>query len=536
MSAQGHHGGTTLSLLEHALFPEAPPPRIGRFEVRRQLGRGGMGVVYLAFDPELKRNVALKVHPSDAAPRTRLGIRKEAESLARLEHRNVVTVFEVGQDDDGQVFVVMEYLRGRTLDVWVREAQPDARTITSTLIECARGLAAAHAAGLVHRDFKPTNVIVDDDGTPKIIDFGLATERDEPISEAELARSAGAEQHDRTQTALAGTPRYMAPELWRGAPPSANTDQFSWCASLFELLVGVGPYSDTRTAQRVPARPRELDRALWSVVGRGLSPEPTERFPSIEALIARLDPRPSGPAWRPWSLAAGLGVLAIGGMVLAGQRPTAVLSPSPAAGVVERPPPCTIGEDFLASTEAWQADVPERLSFPPGQLRLAAGPEYVHARTRRLISLDQRALDVEVVHAPTGGKGRELIVGIEDREHRLIAGILIIEGRWVFPLAPGLRGLELELGPEDRHFRLQFEQHDQGFQTISYAFGDDGQDWRPIARTAGRLDHAYLLVATGTREPTDRPDEARVAALRCAAPQPLGPLDHARDLSLLRGR
>lgn len=536
MDANKPADDVTVRVLEHALFPEAPSAKIGRFVIERRLGRGGMGVVYLARDPQLKRNVALKIHPRDADADLRRRIRKEAESLARLRHRNVVTVHEVGEDN-GQVFVVMEYLQGRTLDVWVREDQPSAQTIVGVLLQCAHGLAAAHAAGLVHRDFKPTNVLLDHDGTPKIIDFGIATERGDstPIERLE---SKDTESVDRTQTALAGTPRYMAPELWRGAPPSANTDQFSWCATAFELLVGERPYVDTQEAERLPPRPRTLQRRLWRVLRRGLDPQANRRYSSIDDLVSHLEPmvRTRG---RWWLVAAAItlavvGVVATVALTNRTQPPQQVSTPA----TTSAPPlsPCTIGHDYLAEKSEWSANTSNRVSFPKDELRISPGEigatEYVYARMTRPTNLEGRALEFEIAHAPAGGEDRELMIGIEDEQERIIAAVLLIEGRWVFPIAPGLRDLEFEAGPDDRHFRIQFD----GVETITYEIGVDGKTWRSFARTRGRLQNAFAFVAAGTHKQSDPPDESRVASLRCVAPHQVAPLPYDRDLTRPRGQ
>jgi Tol biopolymer transport system component len=227
--------------------------RVGRFEIRECIGAGGMGIVYAAHDTELDRTVAVKVLRPELAvgAEARTLLLAEAQALARLVHPNVITVYEVGTVGD-QVFVAMERLR-HTLRTWLATPRSVA-DIVRVLAAAGRGLAAAHAAHLVHRDVKPENVLIDDDGRVCVSDFGLAI-------------AAGADD-----AALVGTPAYMAPEQRAGSAADAAADQYSFCVVLKEAL------GDRRV-------PGWLERAL----ARGLAAEPAARFPSMAALIAELE-------------------------------------------------------------------------------------------------------------------------------------------------------------------------------------------------------------------------------------------------------
>jgi len=219
-----------------------PSRSIGRYRLTALLGAGAAGVVYRAFDPELERVVALKILMSTAedyarAPREQ--ILREARAMAQLSHPNVVTVFDVGLAEDA-VFIVMEYAPGTTLEHWLRAAARRHDEIVAAFVAAGRGLAAAHAKRLVHRDFKPENVLVSSDGQVKVTDFGLARSlgRAEP---GVLNGLKGSDVTTRTRGVF-GTPAYMAPELFSGAPADAASDQFSFCVALLAALLGRHPF------------------------------------------------------------------------------------------------------------------------------------------------------------------------------------------------------------------------------------------------------------------------------------------------------
>ena len=268
------------------------PAKIGRFTVVGVLGSGGMGIVHEARDPELDRRVALKVlHASDSADaRTRL--LREARAMAKLSHPNVITVYEVGTDG-GRDYIAMELIEGGSLADWL-DRKPSEREILVAFIAAGRGLAAAHAAGIVHRDFKPHNVLRRRDGNVVVTDFGLA------YAEAVTALSvvSGALAVSKTMTAgLMGTPAYMAPEQWRSEPVTPATDQFAFCAALWEALAGERPFRGaTIDALRdaILDGPSKLDdaaipRALRPLLRRGLALDPAKRWPSLDALLGQLE-------------------------------------------------------------------------------------------------------------------------------------------------------------------------------------------------------------------------------------------------------
>ncbi|MGH9889548.1 MAG: serine/threonine-protein kinase, partial [bacterium] len=219
-----------------------PCGAIGRFVTLGVLGHGGMGMVLSAFDPQLDRKVAIKIlHPQlSASDAARARLQREALAMARLAHPNVVTVYEVGCIE-AQLFIAMELVDGVTLRTWLAQRERAWREILAILLAAGRGLVAAHEVGLVHRDFKPENVLVARDGRVRVTDFGVAR-----LSFTNDAEPAGdcAMEHPLTRAgAIVGTPRYMAPEQRRGEPADERADQFSFCVALWEAMYGACPSS-----------------------------------------------------------------------------------------------------------------------------------------------------------------------------------------------------------------------------------------------------------------------------------------------------
>jgi len=292
-----------------ARAPRAAEPSrdvaIGRFVVLDVLGSGGMGIVYSARDPDLDRKIALKLlHATVDDPRgdVRTRLLREAQAMARIDHPNVIKVHEVGTHADG-VYVAMEYAKAGTLRSWLQHKPRAQREVVGVFVQAGRGLAAAHSVGLVHRDFKPDNVLMMTHDTAKVSDFGLVVEQDDQ----EVARGGAAPTEvtspatplsvKLTRTgAVMGTPMYMAPEQFKGEIATARTDQFSFCVALCEALHGQRPFSGSTFEElaanvmegRVMARPAAAPPWLWRIIARGLARDPAARFPSMDALLAEL--------------------------------------------------------------------------------------------------------------------------------------------------------------------------------------------------------------------------------------------------------
>jgi eukaryotic-like serine/threonine-protein kinase len=345
--------------------------RLGRYLVVSQLGSGAQGVVYRAYDPDLDRKVAIKllrpeVFGAGDLEKSRLRVLREAQAMARLSHPNVVPIHDVGTAGD-RLFVAMEYIDGQTLRQWLKQAPRSAEQILEKFLHAGRGIAAAHAAGLLHRDFKPENVLVDGSGQVKVTDFGLARAVDAgaaPLSESVLNVRAHANLPDSspldqalTQAgALLGTPAFMAPEQFLGLTIDARTEQFNFCASLWEALYGqrafAGDTYETLAASvtcgevRGPADERGVPARIRGVLLRGLSREREHRFDTFEALLTELsrDPRRER---RPWLL-AGATVAAL-----------AVATGSVALWSMQRPEPCPDPRPQMA--QVWNAEEWEQL-------------------------------------------------------------------------------------------------------------------------------------------------------------------------------
>jgi tetratricopeptide (TPR) repeat protein/predicted Ser/Thr protein kinase len=307
---------------------------VGRYVVLDQVGAGAMGVVLAAYDPDLDRKVALKLLKThdDGTGTARKRLQQEAQALAKLDHPNVVAVHDVGVHD-GRVFLAMEFVSGQTLREWLTEPNgPRARSdVLRVFAAAGRGLAAAHGAGLVHRDFKPDNVMIGADGRVRVLDFGLARldesgpEDETSEGSREVARSASREQGSiarLTQTGrLLGTPAYMPLEQHEGTPATAASDQFSFCVALYEGLYGERPFAGGNIAElwdavkrgAVRPAPKRSSVPSWlrKVVTRGLATRPEERYESMQALLDALEADPSGRRRR-WLLGAGLTAVLVG--------------------------------------------------------------------------------------------------------------------------------------------------------------------------------------------------------------------------------
>ncbi|GMV38983.1 MAG: hypothetical protein AMXMBFR64_06990 [Myxococcales bacterium] len=273
------------------------PSTIGRFVVERELGRGGMGVVYLAQDPLLGRPVAVKLLANQGGgTEGRARLLREAQALARLQHPNVVAVHDVGEHE-GHVYLAMEYLAGETLKSW-HKGRP-AREVICAWIEAGRGLAEAHRVGLVHRDFKADNVFVDRDGRVRLLDFGLARAAgDSQVGLDSLISGPVSLDSELTVAgAIMGTPAYMAPEQIDSSEVGPAADQFAFCVSLWEALAGERPFpgQDLRTLrQSMEAGPKSTTETGWrrrvlDALARGLRVSPSERYPSLDACLNAIE-------------------------------------------------------------------------------------------------------------------------------------------------------------------------------------------------------------------------------------------------------
>ncbi len=305
------------------------PPTIGRYEIGSELGAGGFGAVYAAYDPSLDRQVAVKLvlpkGPEAAEAQARL--LREAKSLAKLGHPHVVEIFDVGVQPaeagrGERVFIVMELLSGPTLKAWVTKTKPAPEAIVRAFAEAADGLAAAHSVGVVHRDFKPANAMLAADGTVKVLDFGLARE-DQTLSSPHEPTEPGRAMDSLTRTGtVMGTPRYMSPQQHAGRSGTAACDQYAVCISLWEALVGKPPFDGLTLAELAadkregpPARPESIPPPVYAVLRRGLAVEPGDRWPSMTALAEALRGRRARARRYLWPLVLGTGTaLAVAGV------------------------------------------------------------------------------------------------------------------------------------------------------------------------------------------------------------------------------
>ncbi|HEX4454910.1 MAG TPA: serine/threonine-protein kinase [Kofleriaceae bacterium] len=315
--------------------------RVGRYLLKALLGAGAMGEVWVATDPQLERDVAIKlVHPRLArSPDVLARMVREARAMAKVSHRGVIAIHDAGEAD-GELFLAMELVRGRTLGAILRQRSADDvrdwQRWLAVVIDAGRGLAAAHAAGVLHRDFKPDNIMVDHHGRVCVGDFGLATLRnaDRPSGELRLDREVVQPNPNLTMAgALLGTPAYMSIEQLRGEAIDARADQFCFCVTAYEAIYGESPFlvppdeqmnlvalEESRlgalrpapVTSRVPAEVRAL-------LLRGLAPQPADRWPELAVLLDSLDlvARPRPVTSRSLARTIGLGaaaVLALGGV------------------------------------------------------------------------------------------------------------------------------------------------------------------------------------------------------------------------------
>jgi eukaryotic-like serine/threonine-protein kinase len=363
---------------------------VGRYLITAALGHGGMGVVYAAYDPELDRRLAIKVlHPhargSLGSSSGQQRMLREARAMAKLSHPNVVVVHDVGTVDRS-VFVAMEYIEGCTLARWLEQSRRSWQEILAVFLAAGEGLAAAHRAGLVHRDFKPDNVMIADErplaqasGRVVVMDFGLARSTVDADDHATGRAPVGEADTRLTQTgALLGTPAYMAPEQHLGADTGAHSDQFSFCVALHEALWGTRPFvGDTITALAMavtsgarvePDDHRGVPMRIHRAIVRGLAVDPAARWPGMRELLGELARDPARRRRRVLAIAS-VPVLALAGAFALDR-----IGEAPAVAL------CSGGEDRLA--EVW--DPARRQAIAAAMLATGLG----HADdTRRRVEL-----------------------------------------------------------------------------------------------------------------------------------------------------
>lgn len=328
-----------LARAEEALFGGLREVRVGRYRIERLIGRGMFGAVYAAVDEKLDRTVALKLQrTAQAGDVEDLRPAREARALARLDHPNVVRVFDVGAHED-RLYIVMELIEGSNLRGWLDEPRSP-REILAVFEQAAAGLSAIHRAGLVHRDFKPDNVMVDRDGIAKVTDLGLARRlEDEETAISSLGIDAPMDVSLTATGAIMGTPAYMAPELLAGGRADSRSDQYAFCVALYEALYGRRPFSGNRIDQQQAMLAEQFDEppaerrqavACHEVIVRGLRADPESRWPSMSALASALHGRRA--RWPRWVAAMGLlvvGALGVGSSLGGGSPPSCVDVPRP---------------------------------------------------------------------------------------------------------------------------------------------------------------------------------------------------------------
>ena len=499
------------------------------FQIDSVLGIGGMGVVYAARDCRLDRRVAIKVHHSTSTSRT-ARMWREARAMARLSHPNVLAIHEVGWHGR-RVFIAMELVDGGSLTEWLAQPRTN-REVIERFAQAADGLAAAHAAGLVHRDFKPDNVLVGTDGRVRVADFGLAREGtsiDDDTASPSPVPALGA---DVTCTGAAvGTPAYMSPEQLAGMPVDARADQFSFCVALYEALYGERPFAGRSVSElagavasgEVRRPPGGHDVPAWvdAVVRRGLYPEPADRWPSMTALAFALRQDPAA------TLRRRLGMAALVAALVATAAGTWLLS---------RPmPPCLrAGEEIALDYDADEADAITAAFEATGSPLAAPAASRVRASldaytrqlrdARRTLCIAGR---VEHTVSAAGLDARLACLDQRRRELQATVSLLVSADRSVVAraddLVSGLGTLsqcesdeamgERSGDPHDPHLRLRID--------VARARLDKAA----VARRAGQEDVAARQLAALDADPltpTHPPLRARMDLLRA-------------DLSRVRG-
>jgi Protein kinase domain len=408
-----------------------PTTLIDRYEIERRLGAGAMGVVYAARDIHLRRAVAVKV----VGPRIDTGsgqgrLVREAQAMAKLRHPNLAAVHDIGVSKD-RLFVVMELVDGGTVADWLKAEPRSWRAIVAVYLQAARGLAAAHAAGFVHRDFKPENVLYGKDGVARVSDFGVAR----ILGDAERADPAEgvAEQATVTRTGgVVGTPGYIAPEILRHEPVDERADQFSFCVAVYASLYGERPFEPLEGPNRIaetlgrlrPPRTGIVPRWLQRIITRGLAADPRDRWPTIGALVAAIEQR-LGRRRRALVL-TGIGVMVVAATVMVMVLRATPVPPGPpnwsptmiARATKDSPSWMAVSRDgstlaTFSANEAWiepraGAGPRRRVAFPfPGNVALC---KLSHTGDRLFCSFDfgPRGSEIWAFDVATGQKERRV--------------------------------------------------------------------------------------------------------------------------------
>ncbi|MFV8749479.1 serine/threonine-protein kinase [Nannocystaceae bacterium ST9] len=476
-----------------------PVRHAGRYEIRERIGEGAMGVVYVAFDPKLHRKLAVKfVTPRRDSMRARERLLREAQAMARVNHPNVVSIYDVGEAS-GQVFIAMDYVGGGTLTKWLRQAPRGWREVVQMFVQAGRGLAAAHTAGLVHRDFKPDNVLVDEAGVARVTDFGLVVGLEEstrgdtpkpPPRREQSGEQAQAREGDTladdtwTRTGvITGTLAYMAPEQSQGLTADHRSDQFSFCVALFEGLYGHRPSAGPAGAptpserRRIGARRPDIPARIHAAIGRGLALAPSDRWPSMSALLDELERVRFNVS--PRTLVALAGVLGLVTLAFIGRervhawwRPVTLTFPVATAQVVE---PMALhaspgGDTYAASAMANKGKLEIDLELP------SSGRYFLHGLVwERELGGERGDADSFFVYVD-GGEEKLWHFGCANQvmpEH-----VLVDNWAWQPVLHMANADSDCELGPE-----LSWEL-DAGPHTIVFRNREDAASPEQAARIA----------------------------------------------------
>ena len=506
---------------------------LGRYKLERELGSGGMGVVHAAFDPDLERRVALKVlRNTEGTSEARQRLLREARAMARLQHPNVVTVHEVASAN-GRDYVAMELIEGQTLAEWMREKPRPESEIIDAFVAAGRGLAAAHAEGIVHRDFKPHNILRHRTGRIAVTDFGLAREAEVNIDPMAATREivqpvAGTPVSTSTPSSplggltitgsVLGTPAYMAPEQWSGGAVTPATDQFAFCVALWEALAGERPFKGPTVEtlrEQVQRGPAQLDitkipRRLRAPLLRGLDPDPARRWPSMNALLAAMTQtqRSSKFIWI-IALAALFAVLAVG---------IALVMSNDSAAPAAAPPACRAA--ILAADAVWSADALAKLTA--AKQRPAA--ELIDSDVRAWRAAREEACKLEpAVREPH----LQCLDGVLARIDAVVRGLEPIGGKGHIDVGQWL--VDPKVCASATPPRLSTSTTPQLRATIAGLFVEEATPGKPSAERAKQLIEAakgdpcasvygrYLAITTST--PTDRERlvaEATEEAERCS--------------------